>query len=335
MKEKILFIQSKDLKGYQNFCNKLWNSSRFILMNLPEDFQIIPVSKLLNMNLEIEDTWILNRLNLSIEETTKTLEEYKFHLTTNRLYTFCWHEFCDWYIEFTKARLFVDEENESKQISRQVLCLVLGRLLDLLHPFMPFITEEIYSFFSKYSSSTKQSPFLAEKQWPKPLVLLGKTKKIATSLEVLQEAIYSTRLLRANVNIPPDKKVNLCIRSDEKNLENIIHDKQIVLQRLAKASSISFYKEYTPSKDEAVEIFSQGEVYISLKGLLDTKKEIERLQLDLNKTRNLLERSSIKLKNKNFTKKAPKNIIEKEKKKIEEYSEKIKITEKSLHRLQK
>ncbi len=327
------------LRGYQNFTNKIWNSSRFVLMNLPADFRL-KSDELLDFALEAEDYWILNRLNQTINDVTQALDDYKFHLGAEYIYAFFWHEFCDWYIELTKARIFAqnkDDNFDTIQATRQVLCFVLKNALGLLHPFMPFITEEIYSFFAFAFSSTKADPeFLTVSPWPETLHLPSKAKAPSQALALLQEAIRATRLIRAQTKIPPDKKIQIIIRSKDKQIKKILDEKDTAIRRLAGAISVTFQENYQPNSNDVSEAFSNGEVYVALDSVsdgFDVTKEKTRITNELAKMKKQMDTCQAKLANDNFIKNAPTVIVKKEQEKLKSFADKESILQKSLLRL--
>ena len=325
------------LRGYQNFTNKIWNSSRFILMGLAPDFKALPYKNILSLELEAEDHWILTRLNETNKEVSKAIfEDYKFHLAAQALYSFFWHEFCDWYIELSKARVFSKESSASTEASFQVLCFVLKNALGLLHPFMPFITEEIYSFFNfeNTKESLRKDSLLVTSPWPELLTLPANTKVSARVFGLLQEVTHAIRLIRSQAGIAPDKKLKVILRSTDKDLAEILSEKKAAIQRLSKTESLDILGDYDSQapRDEAIamEPFSVGEVYVSLKGILDIEKQKAKLQKDLDKVSQLIKATQMKLDNEKFIKNAPQAVIEKERLKLDEFSKKGKALRAAL-----
>ena len=327
------------LKGYQNFTNKIWNSSRFVLMNLPPNFKPLSQEKILSLELESEDYWILTRLQQTNKDVSKAIDDCKFHLAAESLYSFFWHEFCDWYIELSKARIFAKSTPASAKAAFQILCFVLKNALGLLHPFMPFITEEIYSFFNfKDAKDLKKSiPLLTSSPWPELLKLSLRAKAPARALGLLQETTYAIRLIRSQAGIAPDKKVKVILRSTDNDLAKILSEKKAAIQRLAKTESLDILRDYDPqaAKGEAIamEPFSAGEVYVSLKGILDIEKEKAKLQKDLEKISQLIKGTQSKLDNEKFLKNAPQAVLTKERAKLDEFSKKEKALKAALGRL--
>lgn len=324
------------LKGYQNFANKIWNSSRFILMNLSPDFKALSQEKILKLELEAEDHWILRRLNQTNKEMSKAMADYKFHLAAEIIYSFFWHEFCDWYIELSKARIFAKSAPASARVASQILCFVLKNTLGLLHPFMPFITEEIYSFFN-FKNAKKNIPLLTVSPWPKILPLSAKAKRASRMLGLLQEMTYAVRLIRSQAGITPDKKLKIILRSENRELAKILSEKKTAIERLAKAKSIELRRDQDgqtlKSRSFVMKPFTAGEVYVSLEGVVDIEKEKEKLQKDLDKLRQLRKGAQSKLNNEKFLKNAPQAVLAKENAKLDEFSKKERSLKEALEAL--
>jgi len=324
------------LKGYQNFANKVWNSSRFVLMNLPDDF--VPKFDPKSTDLEAEDHWILLQLNRAITEMEQTLDSYRFHITTETIYTFVWNFYCDWYIELIKPRLYGKAGEASCEAARQTAFYVLSAMLDLLNPFMPFITEEINSHLKTFRKSGKKNDSDDMKQsivvspWPTVVKLSKKSIEQAEGLSLLQEVIGAIRTIRAEAGIAPDKKVKVIVRSDSKPLAGFIAAKEISILRLAQAESIEVAKSHKSGKYDSMEPFSGGEVYLPLEGLLDIEKEKQRLSDDANKLSQKIDGIRKKLSNEQFVNNAPADVVEKEKQKIAEMEEKHAALQKALKR---
>ncbi len=333
----------QSLRGYQNFTNKIWNSSRFILINLPENFTPLPSSEFETLALESEDYWILSRLNHVIKETTRILASYKFHLSTDGIYTFFWHEFCDWYIELIKPRVF-GKSTPSGKAAQQIVYYVMKNAIGLLNPFMPFLTEEIHSFFSfpntpkKQGKPSKKTETLATSPWPTPLELSKKYEEPIQALSLLQEVTKTARLLRSQSGISPDKKIKLLIRSHNPNLERILKEKEVAIQRLTGSEEIQIQKEYSVKSNEskhAMQPFHEGEVFIFFTENIDSKKEFERIERELKKIDKQVQTSQEKVAKKDFLANAPKLVIEKEKEKLKGFLEKQRTLQDARKHFQK
>ena len=328
------------LKGYQHFTNKIWNSSRFVLMNLENNFNALEIKDIIKLPLEAEDFWILDRLNQTLSDLNESLDKFKFHLSASIIYDFFWHEFCDWYIEFSKVRLFAaqninnDFKNKNNKLvlekakaTKQVLFFVLVNSLKLLHPFMPFISEEIYTFLNKFNVSKKNingnNKYLIVSSWPQKTSLPTKTKKNIKIMKDLQEIIKSVRNLRAENKVTPDKKIKVKINTRNKNLNEIIEVKNSVLLRLAGASEFicENISEEENKENSLKKITSIGEVYIILDKKIQTNNfEEENLKkiANINKIDSEINILQKRLDNKEFISKAPAAVIEKDKIKLEE-----------------
>lgn len=324
------------LKGYQNFANKVWNSSRFVLMNLPDDFTpIIDSKQLTKLPLEAEDLWILKQLNHLIETLDRTLTSYKFHIATEELYSFIWNQFCDWYVELIKPRLYESELTESKKTALHTAVFTLRSILNLLHPFMPHITEEIFSILNKQHNTNKQPDFLMWQPWPTTTPLSKDQQSEATALELLQEVITKARLIRAEAGLAPDRKIKIIVQTTNPKIGKVISLKEKAVLRLSQAESIIVTKSHKTGKVESMEAFSDGEVFVPLEGLLDIAKEKDRLNKEISKIDKQADTSRKKLSNSKFVESAPADVIEKEKQKLAEAEEKIASLQKGLDRLAK
>ncbi len=303
------------LKGYQNFANKIWNSARFVLMNLPDDFR--PVPDLTKLPLETEDNWILGRLGETISAMEESIDSYRFHHTTEEVYSFVWNNYCDWYIELVKPRMFGKATAESAEAARQVAYSVLRAMLGLLHPFMPFVTEELYSHLAAFEGDrTGRESHLITAAWPKVPKLGKAAQKAAQGLELLQEVVTRTRAIRAEAGIAPDRKVRVIIKSAARELRSVVEAKQAALLRLSQAEEIVVDPHYEAARTDAVEAFSQGEVFLPLEGILDIEKERERLEGERSKLVAQMDGSRKKLGSASFRENAPPDVVEKEESKL-------------------
>ncbi len=322
------------LKGYQNFANKIWNSSRFVMMNLDDNFKPLGVQEILKLDLEAEDQWILHRLNETIRLMEKYLDEYRFQMTTETIYSFVWNNFCDWYIEFIKPRLYGKSGEASAETAKQVSFYVLRNMLGLLHPFMPFITEEIHSFLSNWKKpENPEDEMLITSAWPEILLLTTDAKETAHALEQLQDAIQSARSIRAETGIAPDKKIPLVVQTESKLLGKIVSEKEMSILRLAQAESLLVVDKHKQGKFDAMEPFVAGQVFVPLEGVLDIEKEKARLNSDLLKMEKQAEGVRKKLGSEGFVAKAPADVIEKEKSKLADFESRMEAIQQSLKRL--
>ena len=321
-----IILSEKRIEGYRAFCNKIWNATRFILMNLGDDF----VSGGINVNeLEIFDRWILHRLNTTIRDVSEALTEYKFNEAAQTIYEFWWHEFCDWYLELTKQRIYAGNQNAtaSSKTARQVLYHILKTGLGLLHPFMPYITEEIWSKIKQPSEEK-----LIISKWPEINNDFNFPKE-SEDTTIFKEIVYRIRNIRGEMDVPPDKKASIIFKTNSGQILSIIERERINISALAKLERIDINAGYIPQKSDASAVIKDLEIFMPLKGLIDVQKERQRIKKEIEKINIDLERVVKKLGDENFLKKAPQNIILKEEKKRDEAGEILKKLEESLTKL--
>ena len=289
-------------EAMRNFANKLWNASRYVLMNLPEDAK----NELPAMDaLTTADKWVLSKLNKLIAEVTENLEKYELGVAIQKVYDFLWDTYCDWYIELTKSRLYSDNET-TKQTALQVLVYVLDQTLRLLHPFMPFITEEIWQ------SLPHEGDALIIAQWPKYREELA-FKAEEDLMESVMNAIRAIRNRRAEMNVPPSKKAALYVVTSK---PQVFAEGEGFIQRLAYADSVSILDKEPENIDGMVCCTTaDAKLYIPMGQLVDVAKELERIAKELDKARKNLASIEGKLSNENFTARAPENVVAAEREK--------------------
>ncbi len=289
-------------EAMRNFANKLWNASRYVLMNLGEDaVNALPAVD----SLEIADKWVLSKLNTLISEVTENFEKYELGVAVQKVYDFIWDTYCDWYIELTKARLY-SEDVQRKQTAMQVLVYVLDQVLRLLHPFMPFITEEIWQTIPHKGDA------LIVADWPKFNAELS-FKTECDLMESVMEAIRAIRNRRAELNVPPSKKAALYVLT---NKPQVFTEGEGFLQRLAYADEVSLLEAEPQNLDGMVTITTaDAKLYIPMGQLVDVAKELDRIQKELEKARKNLAAIEGKLSNENFTARAPENVVNAEREK--------------------
>ncbi len=292
-------------EAMRNFANKIWNASRFVMMNLTITENQLPET------LEPEDKWILCRLGEVIGEVTENMEAYELGVASAKVYDFIWSDYCDWYIELTKARL-QGEDEAAKVQAQQVLVYVLTETLKLLHPFMPFITEEIWQ------ALPHQGDFLMLQSWPKadPAWADVKAKE---SMEAVMDVIRAIRARRSEMNVPPSKKAALTIVTNE---ADIFASGEAHLKRLAWCSSVTVQQEdLTDTAGMVCDITHMAKLYMPLAELVDLAKEKARLEKDLGKKKGELKGLEGKLSNPGFLNKAPEHVVAAEK----DRAEKLKV----------
>lgn len=299
-----IILSEKRIEGYRAFCNKIWNAVRFILMNLGNDFS---PQKLKIDELEKFDRWILHRLNIAIASVNKSLEEYRFNDAAQEIYEFWWHELCDWYLELVKSRLYGESSSESANAARQVLYHVLRQAVKLLHPIMPFISEEIWDKVKQ-----PQEKRLVLESWPQVEAEFA-FEEDARKTDIFKEVVYKIRNIRGELNIPPSRKANVVFVPKTDYIIEILNQTTVYIQSMAKVENIVIKKEYQPAKTDASAIMNDCEIYVPLAGLIDIDKEKERLEKEIERVKADLERISAKLSNQKFIEKAPADVVEKEK----------------------
>ncbi len=289
-------------EAMRNFANKLWNASRYVMMNLGEDAK----NKLPELSkLEIADKWVLSKLNTLIAEVTENMEKYELGVAIHKIYDFVWDIYCDWYIEMTKARLFA-EDVDRKSTAIQVLVYVLDQVLRLLHPFMPFITEEIWQ------SIPHEGDALIVAQWPTTREALS-FKADCAQMESVMEAIRAIRNRRTEMNVPPSKKAALFVLTAK---PQIFTEGEGFLQRLAYADSVTLLDVEPANLDGMITITtSDAKLYIPMGQLVDVAKELERISKELDKARKNLAMLEGKLSNEKFVSRAPEAVVNAEKEK--------------------
>lgn len=297
------------VEAYRNFANKIWNASRFVMMNL-EGGSILPIEE---CNLDAADKWILSRFNGAVREVTENMEKYELGMAAQRLYDFMWSEFCDWYIELTKPRLYGTDAAE-KNTALSVLCFVLAGTMKLLHPFMPFITEEIYTHLPGSDETIMLS------SWPE-CVDCGITGKDEERFEMVIELIRSVRNLRAEMNVPLSRRTELFIRPVQ--LEAEFWKKcSVYIEKLACASSAELIADKPENADKmAAVVTAGGEGYIPMGELIDIAKEKERLLKEKDNLISEVARAQGKLSNEKFVAKAPEAVINAERDKLVKYND--------------
>lgn len=301
-----IVLSEKRIEGYSAFCNKIWNSTRFILMNLGSGFTPEPLD---TASLAMFDKWILHSLNQAKRKTMQALMEYRFNDAAQTLYDFWWHEFCDWYIELSKPRIYA-EDSSTGTIARQVLYFVLHEYLRLLHPVMPFITEEIWSAIAPHEDS------IVTASWPE-YNEEGNFYDEHGQAELFKEIVYKIRNIRGEMNVPPDKKASAVVKASQK-IEQLLKEQEDNLKLLAKLHTVQFNPDYAPQKTDAAAVLPDCELYIPLTDLIDVDKEKVRLDKETARIQDELDKVLKKLGDSAFLEKAPQHIIEKEQSKKSE-----------------
>ena len=303
----------KRVESNRNFCNKLWNASRFVLMNLPEDFY---GAKVMEDKLHTEDRWILTRVDETIAEVQEKIEKYDIGMAAEVVHDFIWDEYCDWYIEMVKPRLYGDDV-EDREVVYGVLLDVLEKILKMLHPFMPFITEEIYAFLP----STEGDLIVSD--WPECGVY--NYHDDVEKISVLREAIRGIRNAKAEMDIEPFRKSKLYLLTDDDARAEVYDEIKAHFANLANCTSIERIGDRDAVSDDVISVVvEKAELFLPMKDLVDYDKEAQRLKKDMEKTLSEIERAENKLANESFVSKAKPEVVQKEREKLEMYKENLK-----------
>ena len=317
-------FKTDKLESARNFANKLWNASRFVIMNLQDEEgnfrQMADLTDLDKAALQDEDKWIISRVNDATKYITETMEKYDLALAGQRAYDLIWNEFCDWYIEIVKGRLYGDDE-EDKKVARAVLVKVLKDMLRLLHPFMPYITEEIWTYLPKgEADADNPKGFLIKEHWPVYSEDLCFPQE-AEKLEMAMNIIKSIRNIRAEADAAPSKALRAVILCGE-GRENVVKAGERYIKKLANITEISFIASKADVPEEVMSAVVPGaEIFIPLDDIMDYEAELDRLQKEKKKLEGEVKRVKGKLSNEGFVSKAPQKVVEEEKAKQVKYEE--------------
>lgn len=309
-------FSEEKIKSSRNFANKLWNATRFIMMNLSDEIKEIKLPQ----NLNIEDKWVLSQYNTLVKEVTENLDKFELGVAVQKLYDFIWDIMCDWYIELTKSRL--QEGGQTSLDAQQVLLYVMTNTIKLLHPFMPFITEEIWQALPTDSDSIMVA------KWPEYDEKLSFKSEEAEFTRIM-DAIKGIRNARNEMNVPPSKKALIYI---ETNYQDTFNSSKAFFERLASASDVIIAKEH--NIESAVQVVTESaRIFIPLDDLIDKEKELERLTREKIACEKDIEQLSKKANNENFISKAPAKVVEEIKTKLEKAQELLSKIEESLKAL--
>ncbi|MGV3465902.1 MAG: valine--tRNA ligase [Heyndrickxia sp.] len=294
-----------------NFANKIWNASRFALMNMNGlTFEEIDLSG----EKSVADKWILTRLNETIETVTKLADKYEFGEVGRALYNFIWDDFCDWYIEMAKLPLYGEDE-AAKKTTRSILAYVLDQTMRLLHPFMPFITEEIWQNLPHNGES------ITTVNWPQ-VNLDFHDEKAANEMKLLVEIIRSVRNIRSEVNTPLSKKIKLFIKAKDGAVLETLTNNSAYIERFCNPEELVTGIDISAPDKAMTAVVSGAELFLPLEGLINIEEELARLQKELEKWNQEVERVQKKLSNEKFVSKAPEKVVEEERAKEKDYLEK-------------
>ena len=332
---KDLKFSVQRLEGYRNFMNKLWNATRFSLSNMegfeaPQDGENTTVAP---ESLSTADKWLIHQTGLVEEAMNKHLEEFRFSDAANTIYSFVWHEFCDWYLEFSKPILYGNDV-EQKKVTQLVLVQTLNRIVRMLHPFAPFITEEIYHklpikseacIIADYPHADKDRKWLA----------LG-SEEASFEMELVKSAITAVRNIRGENSIKPSEKIAVWFMAKDDRAQSVLDKNQSELIRLSSLSECHLSTRESLSKCAVTPIQvgeSKVDVVIPLEGLVDIEKEVARLKKQIEKQQKDIKIVGGKLSNKKFLANAPEDVVEADKALLVTLNEQVSLMEQSLKRL--
>ena len=316
-------FQMERIEANRNFANKIWNASRFVLMNLTIDKIELPAAD----KLELSDRWILNKYNELIGEVTENIDRYELGVAAQKLYDFIWDNLCDWYIELVKPRLFDTENVEAHKVCENVIAYVLSNTLKLLHPFMPFITEEIWQTLPHDGESIMVS------SWPKQDDALSFAED-ALKMEQIMDAIRAIRNRRAEMNVPPSKKAQLFVVSENDTTRATFETGKVFLTKLAYASEVEVLADAPADAASMVSAVTNAvSLYIPMNELVDREKELERLNKEREKAMKEYTMFSNKLNNPSFVDRAPANVVAAEREKLARVESLLAKIDESIARL--
>ena len=304
------------VEASRNFANKVWNASRFIMMNLEKartSDNIDPKA------LTDADKWILSKANSLVREVTDNMENFELGVAVQKIYDFIWEEFCDWYIEMVKPRLYSDTD-ETKAGAIWTLKQVLTTSLKLLHPYMPFVTEEIYCTLKEMEDSNPDDGSIMISEWPVYDKEMNYSKE-EEAVETIKAAVKGIRNVRTEMNVPPSRKANVYVVSEKDNLRSIFEGSKVFFATLGYAAEVFIQKDKAGISDDAVTaVIPEATIYMPFADLVDTEKEIERLEKEKARLEGELKRVNGMLSNEKFVSKAPEAKIAEEKEKLEKYT---------------
>jgi valyl-tRNA synthetase len=332
-------LSPERIEGYRNFANKIWNASRFVMMNLEEHF--VPATALQDSDASLADRWILSRLNSITKDVQCALTEYRFNDAASALYQFIWHEYCDWYLELSKPALNQPNDSPMRKATQTVLAQVLEKSLRLLHPIMPFITEEIWQQIPKKMKNKDQgknngrgnpAASIMVSAYPVPEEQLI-DPVVEQDMQAVMELIMAIRNIRGEMNIAPSMPITAIVKVENKQFGEHLEKSSSYVKTLARLSALRIGVAEKKPGAAATAVIKGAEVYVPLEGVLDMAQERDRLQKEVAKISKDIDVFSKKLSNKNFVDKAPREVVEKDTAKLEEFKVKRDKLEQSLKML--
>jgi valyl-tRNA synthetase len=318
-------MSEKRVDGYRHFINKLWNAARFALMHLDQGYEELNLE-----NLTLPDQWILSRLDRVITEVTNALDTYRFNDAAGILYNFVWHEFCDWYLEAIKPALYEKEGPHAKDTTLRALWRVLHDTLILLHPFIPFVTEEIWYHMPATNGSIMKAVHPIDYT---DRMDLKQNSAAESKMELLMNVISGIRNVRGEMDLPPSLSLEVLIQSTERDTREILEAHRDLIINLARLRSLTVRNTGARPKSSATAVVNGASIFVSLEGIIDFAKETERLEKEINKVAAELTNVAKKLENKGFLGKAPADVVEKVREKHSLLLEKQQKLQSNLNRI--
>jgi len=328
-----VYLSREKFEVGRNFTNKLWNASRFVMMNLEGFKGGVFSGGLEKETLSTADLWILTRLDQVTESVDAQLDSFAMAQAASELYHFVWNDFCDWFIELSKPVL-LGENGREKETTQKVLFRVLDRILRLLHPFMPFVTEEIWQRLADYAADARPSETIMFAPWPEKTAASNASKDACRSVELLQKAVSGLRDLRITLNIPPQQTLKTVIAAPDAEVLRTFERFRPQLAKLARLESLELAASFQKSKSYLGQAYPEFEVLIGIEGVVDLVKEKARIAAKIQEVSRFIQSLSQKLGNENFVKNAPEEVVEQEREKLQDASKVLKSHEESLNLFQ-
>lgn len=322
---KNLNLGDEKIEGVRNFANKLWNASKFVISNISKDPEIYSMD-IEDFNLNLWDRWILSRLNHTINDVEKYMAKYNFSFASRLLNDFFWNEYCDWYIESAKVRVYSDGNSDDRKSTLFILWYILEKYLKLLHPFMPFVTEVIWQNIPHIGESIIIESF---PEFDPDRV----EQKIENKIKVVFEVISEIRKIRSELKISPADKVKVNLAASKIKIKNILEENREYIYSLGKVDSMEF-KDCTGQKGYIKTAVRNIDIFIYILDVVDIKLEINRIKNQMAKTSVVIEESKMKISNPAFNDKAPAEIIQKEKDRLDQAEKTLKILDDQLTRIE-
>jgi len=318
-------MSEKRIEGYRHFVNKLWNAARFALMHIDQPYEKINVDVI-----SLPDRWILSRLSKVTQAVAEALESYRFNDAAAEIYNFVWHQFCDWYLEAIKPALYEKEGPQKKETTLGVLWRVMHDTLILLHPFMPFVTEEIWHKLPGTQGSIMTATFPADR---KDSAGIRREEKAESEMDLLIELISAVRNIRGEMNISPSLNLPAMVQTKEKGIKTTLEQHQDIIINLARLNAFKVNASAERPKSSATAVVGGATIFVPLEGIIDFGKEAQRLEKEIKKLTKELAVVSNKLENDNFLNKAPSDVVEQVKAKHSGLQEKQKKLESHLNKI--